>query len=285
MNHNHWFRSWHGAPIDIKWTAIGRRAKVPPGIVSAIAWALLDHASQAEPRGCVTDFDIETYAAFSGFEEDTIAAVIKAMIAKGVIVEDGLWKNWSKRQPKREDETAAERQRRRRTRHRPNGFDPDHELSVSRNVTHGHAMSHSVTTEKRRGEEIRKEQKKSERERETRARMREDWGAKEQSKAKGIEWGLTREEVDLAEAEHRLFMIGARDPAWAERTEGEHDAGFEKRLHALASHKKTTSNGVVALGAFRERRNGPDQQSYSINSALHEFENEFLDALTRSDPV
>ena len=64
-----WFRSWHGAPTDNKWLTIGRRAGCAPGIVSAIVWALLDYASQNTPRGAITNFDMETYSAFSGFEE------------------------------------------------------------------------------------------------------------------------------------------------------------------------------------------------------------------------
>lgn len=170
-----WFRSWHGAPTDNKWLVIARRAGVSPGIVSAIAWALLDHASQAEPRGCVTDFDVETYAAFSGFDEEVITRVINVMAAKGVIVDnsrivdnstivDNQWKNWSKRQPKREDETAAQRQRRFRKRHRPNGLDTHaHETDerVSRDVTQRHALSRTVTTDQNRAEQSRAEQRRA----------------------------------------------------------------------------------------------------------------------------
>lgn len=100
-----WFRSWHGAPMDPKWLTIGRRAGVVPGIVSAVAWALFDHASQGDDRGDVSTFDVETYAAFSGFDEQAIAAVVKAMVDKGVIVE-GRLANWERRQPVREDNST-----------------------------------------------------------------------------------------------------------------------------------------------------------------------------------
>jgi len=115
MSQMDWWRSWHGAPTDTKWLLIARKAKVPPGVVSAIAWALLDHASQNATRGEVSDFDIETYAVFSGFDEDEIAAVITAMVEKGVIV-NGQIAAWEKRQPKAEDGTRAERQKRWRDR-------------------------------------------------------------------------------------------------------------------------------------------------------------------------
>lgn len=101
-----WFRSWHGAPTDNKWLVIAAKAKVKPGIVSAVAWALFDHASQAEDRGNVKEFDTETYAVFSGFGENEVQAVIAAMCAKGVIDEDGRLSAWDKRQPKREDDSA-----------------------------------------------------------------------------------------------------------------------------------------------------------------------------------
>jgi hypothetical protein len=98
-----WFRSWHSAPVDPKWLLIARRADVPAGVVSAIAWALLDYASQHKSRGSVDGFDIETYAVYSGWPEDQIAAVLDAMRSKGIITPDERWASWEKRQPKRED--------------------------------------------------------------------------------------------------------------------------------------------------------------------------------------
>ena len=111
-----WFRSWHGAPTDPKWILIASKAqaslashcvtnghivtaKVTPGMVSGLAWAMFDHASQHTERGTVSDFDAETYAAFSGFDENAIKAVILAFSDKGLIV-DGRFAKWEKRQPK-----------------------------------------------------------------------------------------------------------------------------------------------------------------------------------------
>lgn len=119
---NDWFRSWHGAPTDPKWMAIAKRAEVSPGIVSAVVWALLDHASQAEPRGSVSGFDCEVYASFSGFEEDQVRAVYAALEAKSVIVE-GRLAQWGKRQRRREDEGATDRQRASRNKQKPSGED------------------------------------------------------------------------------------------------------------------------------------------------------------------
>lgn len=97
-----WFRSWHGAPTDNKWLVIARKSNTSPGIVSAVYWALLDCASQAEQRGNISHFDIETYAAFSGFEEAAISSILDAFRDKGVIEKD-LLTAWETRQPQRED--------------------------------------------------------------------------------------------------------------------------------------------------------------------------------------
>ena len=150
-----WFRSWHGAPTDNKWLLIARRAGVVPGMVSALVWALLDHASQAEERGSVLNFDVETYCAFSGFEEADIRKVMKALSAKGIVDADGFLAAWDRRQPKREDPSAGERKRRERDRKKDNGSGGavTQRHAMSRNVTHGHAP------EEIRGEEIREEKR------------------------------------------------------------------------------------------------------------------------------
>ena len=54
-SHSGW-RSWHAAPTDTKCLSIARRAKVTPGMVAAVVWALYDHASQATERGDVSRF-------------------------------------------------------------------------------------------------------------------------------------------------------------------------------------------------------------------------------------
>lgn len=98
-----WWRSWHGAPTDHKWAVIAARSGVKTGIVSAVAWALFDYASQNAERGSVAGFDPEEYAVYSGFDEGEIIAVIQAMTDKGIITDGGTLTNWKKRQPERED--------------------------------------------------------------------------------------------------------------------------------------------------------------------------------------
>ncbi|MFD1944714.1 hypothetical protein [Paradevosia shaoguanensis] len=112
-----WFRSWHGAPTDPKWLGIARRADVAPGIAVAIAWALMDRASQADDRGSIDGYDAEGLAYFFGCDPERVDAVIAAMTDKGMIV-NGRFASWEKRQPKREDgssERAKEWRARKKT--------------------------------------------------------------------------------------------------------------------------------------------------------------------------
>ena len=124
-----WWRSWHGAPTDHKWPVIAARSGVKVGVVSAIAWALFDYASQQPDRGSIDGFDTETYAVYSGFPEEEVKAVIQAMIDKGIITNSRL-ANWEKRQPKREDD-SAERVRKYR--------------ELKRDVTQGNADDNAET--------------------------------------------------------------------------------------------------------------------------------------------
>src|SRR5690606_25908663 len=102
---NDWFRSWHGAPTDPKWLGIARRAGVAPGIAVAVAWALMDRASQASDRGSIAGYDSEGLAYFYGCEPEQVEAIVAAMADKGVI-SDGRVAGWEKRQRKREDGAA-----------------------------------------------------------------------------------------------------------------------------------------------------------------------------------
>jgi hypothetical protein len=145
---NDWFRSWHGAPTDPKWLLIAKRANVRPIHVIGTWWALLDYASQHSDRGSIEGFDTETFALFAGLEDEHVSRIVTTLRDKRMIV-DGRISNWAKRQPKREDETAAKRQREHRankpknggnpppggTPDTPDGTTPDDRHAMSRNVT------------------------------------------------------------------------------------------------------------------------------------------------------
>jgi hypothetical protein len=154
-----WFRSWHNAPTDPKWLLIARRANVPPGMVSAVFWSLLDYASQEKDRGSVAGFDHETYAGWAGWEESDVLAILDAMRSKGVITSDDRLVSWEKRQVKREDETGADRQ----AKHRDNKRNASNAVdTIPDDVTQSNAASRNVTLDKIRedSDEIRQDDKR-----------------------------------------------------------------------------------------------------------------------------
>ena len=77
-----WFRSWHGTDrrqMATHCTEVRHNAGAGVGGILA----LLDYASQHADRRCsVADFDIETFAAWSGWDDADIAAIIDAMQQK-----------------------------------------------------------------------------------------------------------------------------------------------------------------------------------------------------------
>ena len=148
-----WFRSWHGAPTDSKFLLIAKRAQVAPGMVSAVYWALLDYASQNEPRGSADGFDTETYAEWAGWEERDVIAIIAALTSKGAIV-DGRIVAWEKRQPKKEDPGAAERMRKMRDAQR-NASVTQTEIVTEPSVTPSYDVLHDVTPSYSRSDKTR----------------------------------------------------------------------------------------------------------------------------------
>lgn len=149
-----WFRWHHGSVTDPKFQLIAKRAGARLGDVLAV-WAFaLECASASVNRGVVGNLDVESLDCLLCAPDGTTAAIIEAMRARKMIERDGHVAAWERRQPKREDETAAERKRRQRER--------EHELMLasrvtedaSRDVTQGHA---DVTRGHDRGEESREE--------------------------------------------------------------------------------------------------------------------------------
>ena len=133
-----WFRSWHGAPTDPKWLGIARRAGVAPGIAVAVAWALMDRASQASERGSIEGYDADGLACFYGCEPDQVDAIVQAMRDKGMLEHD-RFAAWERRQPKREDD-SSERVRGHRERNKG---------KTKRDVTQRNAPETDTETEKK----------------------------------------------------------------------------------------------------------------------------------------
>lgn len=142
-----WFRSWHGAPTDPKWLGIARKAGVAPGMVVAVAWALMDRASQAEDRGDIDGYDPDGLACFFGCDPEQIDAIVRGMADRGVIV-NGRFAAWEKRQPKREDDSAERvREFRRRQKQASTERDTSNGNDVKRDVTQRNAPETETETE------------------------------------------------------------------------------------------------------------------------------------------
>lgn len=102
-----WLRLWHDMPFDPKWRAVSRRSGQRISDVIAIYTLMLVSASQQSERGTLTGWSDEDAAACLDLDEEVVRLVRVAM--EGKVTEEGRLSGWERRQPKREDGTAAER--------------------------------------------------------------------------------------------------------------------------------------------------------------------------------
>lgn len=151
-----WFRWHHGCVTDEKFRLVGRIAKASVAEVIAVWARLLELASQNEERGNIGEPDLLAVDCLLGLDDGKAEAIVEAMRARRMIDDQGTLTGWERRQPKREDETAAERKRRQRDR------EAEEYPIPSRNVTQRPATSRNVTPGHDRGEESRVEEKKEE---------------------------------------------------------------------------------------------------------------------------
>lgn len=142
MAAEHWFRWHHGTVTDPKWRVVAARASkalsrnVTVGHVVAVWAAMLECASQANPRGELVGWSDEDVAAGLGWDEEEVSAIREAMAGK--TLGGNALAGWKARQIKREDATAADRKRNQREREA---------LDKSRGVTHSDDSSRTVTLE------------------------------------------------------------------------------------------------------------------------------------------
>lgn len=132
-----WLRWHHGSVNDPKFQLVARRAGASVAEVIAVWATLLEAASQAEDRGHPGDLDFEAMDCGLGLRDGACEGIYRCMKDRDLIGEDGRLSAWDKRQPKREDRTAADRKRRQREREKdvvPTASRHD----VSRNVTQCH---------------------------------------------------------------------------------------------------------------------------------------------------
>jgi hypothetical protein len=131
-----WFRWHHGTVTDAKWRYVAVQSSTKVADVIAVWACMMEHASQAEPRGTLTGWRDVIYACLLDLPPDSVHAIRSTM--EDVTLDGEQLTAWEKRQPKREDPTAVERKRAQR------------ERGESRDVTQRHApekMREDVDTE------------------------------------------------------------------------------------------------------------------------------------------
>ena len=106
-----WFRWYHGTVSDPKFAVIAKKSGQPKHVVLAVWAMVIEYASSRDDRGSIIGLDADELSVTLDLETDQIEAVLSAMMNRGLFSDNKL-KNWEKRQPKREDATAAERKER-----------------------------------------------------------------------------------------------------------------------------------------------------------------------------
>lgn len=187
-----WFRSWHGAPTDPKWLGIAKRAGVAPGIAVAVAWALMDRASQATDRGSIEGYDADGLACFFGCDAEQVDAIVLAMTDKGIL-SDGRFTAWEKRQPKRED-NSTERVREHREREKQ---------TTKRNVTQCNAPDTDTDTDNELRSLATPDEKSPSAKRGT--RLSPDWRPSDEDIAYAVEKGVPPDKIATVSEEFLNF--------------------------------------------------------------------------------
>lgn len=142
-----WLKVHHGMPSDPLWAVIAKRASVPRHAVVAVWCALLDHASQNNPRGSLVGLDAEMIGVSLDLETQQVEAVVTALTERGKIVSNSV-ANWVKRQTG----TSTERVKRFRERNSTDG-----NANETQNETPAPLRNGDETIEKRREEQIRED--------------------------------------------------------------------------------------------------------------------------------
>lgn len=151
-----WYRAYHGMPFDPKFRVIAKKAGCSISDVLGVWLILLDRASQAEDRGSVAGYDVETIAVALDVTDETVCNVTSAFQGR-LIDEDDRIIGWEKRQPKREREADSSTERVRK--YRENKKKEAERDGVTEDETPCNAMKRQETPrgEERRGEENKKE--------------------------------------------------------------------------------------------------------------------------------
>jgi len=145
---NSWLRLWHDMPNDPKWRTIARKSGQSIGNVMAVYLHVLVNASSvtetqgnagvtqsnACKRGVIKNLCADDVASSLDLDPEQVEQILSAM--QGKVLDGDAVTGWAKRQPKREDDSAARvRASRDRRRAMPLGGDG----AICPDVTQGNA--------------------------------------------------------------------------------------------------------------------------------------------------
>jgi hypothetical protein len=103
---SNWVRLWEDMPSDPKWRVVAKKAGRPIPEVIAVFNFMLICASRTQPNaGELMGWDDEDVGAAMDMKEAEVRAIRQAM--EGKIILNNRLKSWEKRQPLREDGSAA----------------------------------------------------------------------------------------------------------------------------------------------------------------------------------
>jgi len=130
-----WVRLWEDMPSDPKWRTVAKKAGRPIPEVIAVFNFMLICASRTQPNaGELIGWDDEDVGAAMDMKEAEVRAIRQAM--EGKIILNNRLKSWEKRQPLREDGSAARAKawRNERKRTQPNAPEEKREDKKERKI-------------------------------------------------------------------------------------------------------------------------------------------------------
>jgi hypothetical protein len=121
-----WYKAYHGLPYDPQLAVVAKRAGISRAEILALMIALMDHASQNNPRGSLEGLDAEKLAVALDLDVVQIDTSLQALRDKGVVGADNTLSGWAGRQSTSTDRVRAFRARHRlRKRMERNRLDDD----------------------------------------------------------------------------------------------------------------------------------------------------------------
>ncbi|EMH4928959.1 phage replisome organizer [Serratia marcescens] len=160
---NSWLRLWHDMPNDPKWRTIARKSKQGIGDVIAVYLHVLVNASSASEttgnagvtqgsateRGRIKNLCADDIASSLDLDIEQVEQILAAM--QGKVLDGDFVTGWAKRQPKREDDSAARvkafREKKRAEKAAAEGKESSKETTGKAGVTQGNAPDKDPDTD------------------------------------------------------------------------------------------------------------------------------------------